>query len=155
MVQCLDSKMLGGFHSSHSTITYRDVGVEKNDREENKDIERKKKDPPTQSLKLDFLQWSNLFLHQGQMKMWILLSKRACYYSWCARSFHLHCYILFWHNGVKLKTWSWIHWQKQVYKGLNNPTDNCYQFNSGQQGLAKLRIHISKKIIESLPDAQS
>lgn len=69
MVQCLDSKMLSGFHSSHSTITYRDVGVEKNEREENKDIERKKKDPPTQSLKLDFLQWSNLSLHQGQMKM--------------------------------------------------------------------------------------
>lgn len=52
MVQCLDSKMLGGCHSSRTMITYRDVGVEKNDREENKDIERKKKDPPTQSLKL-------------------------------------------------------------------------------------------------------
>lgn len=51
MVQCLDSKTLGGFHSSHTMITYRDVGVEKNDREEKKDIERKKKDSPTQSLK--------------------------------------------------------------------------------------------------------
>ncbi len=50
MVQCLNSKTLGGFHSSPTMIIYRDVGVEKNDREEKKDTERKKKDSPTQSL---------------------------------------------------------------------------------------------------------
>ncbi len=59
-------------------IIYRDVGVERMTEKRRKILRGRKRFTHTES-DIDILQWTNLPLCWGQMKRWILLSKRAWY----------------------------------------------------------------------------
>lgn len=115
------SKMLGGFHSSHTMITYIGVWALKRTTERRRKILRgRKKDSPTQSLK------STSF--SGQICLCAEVKWRGeCYsqreldatISWCAGSFHLH-----WDFVLHLILTQWCQAQNTI---LNSLTETSIQ----------------------------